>query len=300
MAQFLKKVLLFLVAFLVFEKVSYFLLIQAPASQNDNRMQMVMEGEVNKDVIVVGSSRGMRAVMASQIEDSTDLSAFNLCYVGTDLSFQEFILRTLVKYNDTPKAVMLVVDDPVELWEHIQYNFRPDLLVPYTQYHHITEELIKHDMRHPIARFVFTARISKRNFELEKPAVNRFDTMLACGSKPLSFYEGPQNYPKYEYNYDVANELEWKRKALNSIEQFCEQRGIQFILVYPPNYKVFSQTFVDRLKSLTGPKTLHYLYDRSNPEYEKTERFHDADHLHESGARIFTNELIAFLESLDL
>ena len=44
MAQFLKKVLLFTVAFLVFEKVSYFLLAMAPSSLYDNRVGLVLEG----------------------------------------------------------------------------------------------------------------------------------------------------------------------------------------------------------------------------------------------------------------
>ena len=300
MAQFLKKVLLFTVAFLVFEKVSYFLLAMAPSSLYDNRVGLVLEGKVNKDVIVMGSSRGMRGVIASQIVDSTGLSAYNLCHVGADLAFQAFMLRTLVKFNDTPKVVMLVVDDPIQLWDHEMYNFRSDLLVPYTQYHYITDELIRRDLRHPIARYVFTARLSQRNFNLEIDPDDLKDGMWGCGSKPLDAYGREQDYAKYDFAYDPSKELPWKIVALRKIERFCERNGIQFILVYPPNFKVFNQDFVDRLRFFASPSTLHCVYDHTNPAYDDTRRFFDADHLHISGARIFTNELIAFLRGLDL
>ena len=57
MAQFLKKVLLFVVAFFVLEKGTYLVFELMVRSQYDNRIGLVLEGKVNKDVVVLGASR---------------------------------------------------------------------------------------------------------------------------------------------------------------------------------------------------------------------------------------------------
>ena len=141
MKHFLYKILLFCLAFFVFEKLFYFVLFLAPTLENDKRLEMVINGEMNKDLIILGSSRGARSIIAGQIEDSLNISAYNLSYPGSDITFHEFMLRSLIKYNDKPRVVLLAVDDTIEFVES-NLEFRFDRLYPLAEYNYINNEII--------------------------------------------------------------------------------------------------------------------------------------------------------------
>lgn len=65
--------------------------------------------------------------------------------------------------------------------------------------------------------------------------------------------------------------------------------------VYPPNFKEHNFRFEARMKEFAGPGVMHYVFDHSNPIYLQKDLFYDPDHLHVTGAQVFTNELISFL-----
>ena len=103
MKKFIIQILVFSITFILFEKVFYVFLYVSPKLEKDKRLEYVLNGNMNKDLIVLGSSRGARNVIASQIEDSLTISTYNLSYPGSDIEFHEFLLRSLIKYNKKPK-----------------------------------------------------------------------------------------------------------------------------------------------------------------------------------------------------
>ena len=115
MKKFLIQILLFSFTFFLFEKVFYVSLYVSPKLEIDKRLEYIINGNMNKDLIVLGSSRGARNIIASQIEDSLNISSYNLSYPGSDIEFHKFLLQSLIKYNEKPKIVLLVVDDNAEL-----------------------------------------------------------------------------------------------------------------------------------------------------------------------------------------
>ena len=105
MKKFLISVFIFCAIFFIIDKAFYFFMERSAALEKDNRLEKVITGKMNKDIILLGSSRGARDIIASQIEDSLQLSTYNLSYPGSDIEFHEFLLKSVLKFNKAPRLL---------------------------------------------------------------------------------------------------------------------------------------------------------------------------------------------------
>ena len=101
-----------------------FFINSSPSKEVDKRLEFVLKGKINKDIIILGSSKGSRDIIASQLESETNQTAYNLSYPGSNIEFHEFMLRTLVTFNNAPKMVILTVDNPIQFLNESLINFR--------------------------------------------------------------------------------------------------------------------------------------------------------------------------------
>ena len=299
MKKFLVKIVVVSILFFFVEKIFYVFLFVSPSIEKDKRLEKVIKGEMNKEIIVLGSSRGARNIIASQIEDSLNLSSYNLSYPGSDIEFHEFMLRSLLKFNKKPKIVLLAVDEPAELLQSETINFRLDRLYPLAKYNYINNEMIKRGEKSFLSRFLVLSRINKRNFDLKDKNFSALDTITDCGSMPISFQgkNAQFNYKKTTDNYSVIDELPNKVDSFLNLQKLCVSNNIKLILVFSPNFKKPSILFEERLQQLSDAKTSFYAYDTLNYIYRDQSYFYDEYHLLNKGAKIFTNEIIAELKN---
>jgi len=186
MKRFIVKLAIFCLIFFVFDKLFIPLKNKSPILEIDNRLELLINGKINKDIIIIGSSRGGRDVIASQIEKETGQTAYNLSYDASALVFHEFILRTLVKFNKAPKTILLVIDDDSELLLDKPTKFRLDRLFPLVKYSHVQDELIvKGEKNKYLSSFFVLHQLHRSNFNLRKRMFSPVDTIMACGSMPL-------------------------------------------------------------------------------------------------------------------
>ena len=89
MKSFLKNSVIFLLTFFILEKGLIFLRNKLPENELDKRLELLINGKVNADIIVMGSSRGARDIIASQLADSFKMPAYNLSYPGSNILFHE-------------------------------------------------------------------------------------------------------------------------------------------------------------------------------------------------------------------
>ena len=80
MKKFIVKILIFSTVFFLFDRLFYIFLDLSPKQEVDKRLDYVINGNMNKDLIIIGSSRGARDLIAKQIEDSLNISCYNLSY----------------------------------------------------------------------------------------------------------------------------------------------------------------------------------------------------------------------------
>ena len=241
---------------------------------------------------------GARNIIASQIEDSLNISSYNLSYPGSDIEFHKFLLQSLIKYNEKPKIVLLVVDDNAELLPSESINFRFDRLYPLAKYNYINNEMIERSKKSFLSKFFILARINKRNFDIREKHFSALDTLKDCGSMPISFQRENREFVfnNEKPSYDLDDELSVKIMAFNKFQDLCISNNIKLIIVYPPNFKKHNILFENRIEKLSYPKVSSIIHDTTNQVYKNKDYYYDEGHLKTNGAIIFTNDIIPQLK----
>ncbi|MEO9894563.1 hypothetical protein [Aurantibacter sp.] len=299
MSGFIKKIIFFAIAFFVFDKIFYAFLFISPHLESDKRLEKLVNGEINKEIIILGSSRGARNIIAKQIEDSLHLSSFNLSYPGSDIAFQEFLLQTLLANNKKPKAIILTLDDPIQLMPNDFINFRFDRLYPLAKYESINNEMIKRREKNFLSRFLILSRINQVNFNITEKKYSIWDSIRSNGSMPISFQskDAAFNYDNAAQTYNKDNESLAKIKSFTNFQRLCLDNSIALHLIFPPNYKSHNRQFENRIRQLTHSEVSLFVHDTLNDVYHDKSYFFDERHLLVNGAVVFTNELIDMLKA---
>jgi hypothetical protein len=296
------KLLLFLLVFLAYDKLFILVANRSAETEVDRRLEYLMEGQINKDLVILGSSRGSRDLIAHQIEEKTGLSAYNLCYPGSSVEFHDFVLQTLLEFNEHPKIMVLVVDDHGAFMDGgDRILFRRDRLYPLVRYPYIWKAMAQRGyLDNELASVIVLQRLNKYNFDLRQKAFTPIDTILACGSMPVSWQDKGINweYNSSEMAYPIEEELPGKVAAFRNMIQTCEEKGIELVIAFPPNYKKPSSAFENRIRQLSGSNVHFHRYNALNPMYMDKDYFFDTEHLMREAADVYTEELIDLLRSL--
>lgn len=301
MKKFTLSLILFSLLFLAYDKGFLIIADLSAKAEIDKRLEDLINGMINKDVIIVGSSTGSRDIIAGQLEAATDLSVFNLCYPGSNVEFHEFIVRTLAEFNRPPKLLILAVDDEKELLADPTTTFRNDRMYPLVKYKYIRNELVNRGEKDWLfSRFLILHQLNKSNFDLRKKKFTPLDTILNCGSMPISWQREGREwiYENEEKPYQRQNELPEKVLAFKRIIETCELNNIRILVVFPPVFKKHSLSFERRIRQLAGNKTYYYVYDTDNPIYSQMKYYYDETHLLQKGAGVFTDEISVYIDSI--
>jgi len=295
------KLLLFLLVFLAYDKLFILVANRSAETEVDKRLEYLIEGQINNELVIIGSSRGSRDIIASQIEEETGLSAYNLCYPGSSMEFHEFILKTLLKFNEPPKILILMVDDNNAFMDGgDRILFRRDRLYPLVRHSYIWKEMAQRGyLDSELAGIIVLQRLNKYNFDLRQKMPTPLDTIMACGSMPITWQDKgiDWEFPTKEKPYPREKELPEKVAAFQSMVQTCEAHGVELVITFPPNYQIPSQSFENRIRELSGDNVHCHHYNTENPIYRDQNYFFDTEHLMREAASIYTDEIIDFLKA---
>ncbi|MCK5691771.1 MAG: hypothetical protein KAI08_02950 [Bacteroidales bacterium] len=300
MKKFALRLLLFAAIFLIYDKLFIIVARRSAEAEVDKRLEYLVRGEINKDIIIAGSSTGSRDILAARVEEETGHSIYNLCFPGSGVEFHEFVLNTLIEFNEAPRIVLLMVDDDVELINHPPLIFRKDRLYPLVQYPPIWKELARQENTAPFfSSFIVLQRLTKYNFDLRQKSFTPMDTVIACGSMPVSWKRDDLilEYGTGERIYDIEKEIPEKVEAFKGIIETCHANNIRLVLVFPPIFQAHSLSFENRIRQLAGEGVDYYVYNTENKNYRDEDYFNDETHLMRDGAMIFTDEIIQYLKS---
>jgi hypothetical protein len=301
MKNILLSLFLFGVVFFAFDKLFIILMDRSADAEYDKRLEKVLNGEISTDILVTGSSRGGRDIMACQLEENTGLSVYNFCYPGSNVYFHRFILETFLKYNEPPRFLLLVVDDYNELIPVERSIFRKDRLYPLVKYPDIRKELANLENREEwLSRFFITFRLNKNNFDIRQKHPTPLDTIMHCGSMPVPFQKTDcsWDFDSGERLYPAHLEDPGMVRAYLDIMELCQHYRIKPVIIFPPNYQSHSVSFESRIRELSGDLASYYIYDSLNPVYTDRNYYYDVEHLKLEGAEIFTQELSTYQDSL--
>ena len=295
MKRFITYIIQFAVLFFIIEKVTWLGVLNGPEKQFDRRIESVVKGEMHKELIILGSSRGIGNIIAGQLEAETQLSTYNLSYHGSNVNFQEFVLKTLLKYNEKPKLIVLSIDNPSQFIEDETLSFRDDMLKPFTRYNVINEALIERGVSSRLSTFLCSARLYKPHFLWRQKEPHKNNPQDSLGTRPL--LEKTSLYLFYDKNvkpYDSSKELPEKVNAFKNIQALCKANGIALVYAISPSFNAFNYNFYKRFKTMVDERHI-VVYDTLRPEYKNTFYYFDYSHLLKSGARLFTSEISTFI-----
>jgi hypothetical protein len=298
MKRFLINSILFLAVFFVVEKSSYYLLYKAPQKEIDKRLQSVLNGEMNKELIVLGSSRGVGNILTGQLQQETGLSSFNLSYQGSNIEFHDFVFSTVLKYNHPPKKLILCLDSPYAFFKAKALDFPLSSLRPFAKYNYINNELIHRGENSVLSKLFYLGRINKTNFSFKKKQQRLSNPLNQYGSMPLVKMSKRNETLLFDNNlidYDTVVESSSKLEAFKHIQRLCKENNIELICVFPPNFRVFNYGFLKRFKLLLTAENSFFVYNLEQDSYKNSYYFYDNAHLNIEGAKIFTTELSTFI-----
>lgn len=303
MRKFIINLTIFGLLFFVYDKLFIVFKEYSADKEIDKRLELVLNGKMNKDIIVLGSSRGANNIIAGKIEKELGKTAFNLSYPASDVTFHDFLLRALVKYNKPPKVLLLAIDDPLELLPTNTQVFRFERLYPIVKYDFINQELVDKGVKNKVVSELFVLhQINKSNLNLKQKKFSPEDTIMSCGSMPISFQRAGRKwiYENSNTTYSIFNEVSEKVNSFKNIINICQQHNIKLIIVTTPNYRNRNLLFEKRIQQLSAKQAIFYKFNTANPIYKNNKYFYDESHLNKKGAEIFSNELVLFLKNENL
>lgn len=299
MKKFLIRFALFCVVFFIVDKAFILVRNKSPELEVDKRLEMVVTGKINADVLVFGSSRGARSVIAQQFTDSLGVSAYNLAFPGSDVTFHEFVLEQVLTApgNKRPKTAILVVDDGDELKPSKSLKFRLDRMYPLVKYKAIRDKLVERKEKKPIINELLVIhQLNKSNFLFKQRKFTKNDSIMPCGSMPIGHQKKTFDkiYGHEPYVYSRDGEMIQKIRAFRSIVAMCKKYDVQLIVAIPPNFRKVSTGFEARMRQMLDGYGTVWKYNEDNPVYSNPDYFFDNAHLQTNGSRVYTSELVKF------
>lgn len=301
MKKFLIRLFIFCACVFVIDKAFIFVRNVSPELEVDRRLEAIINGKIDADIVIFGSSRGARSVIAQQLADSLNISAYNLAFPGSDITFHEFILEELlhVKGNRKPKLAILVVDDADELKRSKSLKFRLDRMYPLVKYKEIRKKLVKLKVKKPILNeLLILHQLNKSNFLFKQRKFTKNDSIMPCGSMPICHQKKTfdKKFGKEAYNYSRDQELIQKINSMRSFVALCKKNKIDLIIAIPPNFRKITIGFQERMEDMLNGYGVVWAYDQTKSDYSNPDYFFDNAHLQKTGSILYTAELAEYLK----
>lgn len=263
----------------------------------------IVQGEINADIIISGSSRAISHYDPRIIESTTGHSAYNLGRNGSQTDMQLAVLKTYLKHNRKPLLVVQNLDafsfvttrevyDPAQ---YMPYLAEPDI---YAALQHIDKTEWWKDKHLPLYGYVvddmrFTWIAGVRGFFGWSPRedfflgfnprtgqwTDEFEKLRAGNPQGVSFAIEPAGV-----------------QVMQDLIEVCRNNGIKLVFAYSPEYKEMQSLTKDRFEIFRQFRDLSQrydvpLWDFSDWQYsDDREFFRNSQHLNAEGAKSFSED----------
>lgn len=271
-----------------------------------NDWTLLMNGQLNSEIVILGNSRALYHINPKIITDSTGLSCYNLGIDGGKTAMMETRLLSLFKHNLPPKMIVHTFDHThLGIAETI---FQKHQFLPYLDEKQIYEPLSRIDNRLifdkliPLWRYHGYGYLYSNSIKaLIKPSGREKSTSIA-GFLPQdktwnSDFENFRNSLKGEKikyeEYDVTLGLEYLTKLIS----LCKKYKVKLVIIYPPQFYeltkllVDDDSFINEVDSICNANQVTYINYRDVIHRSDTVSFYNASHLNRAGANKFSSIL---------
>ena len=299
-----KHIILFFVLIIAIDKGLGFLISKASKSYKlDNRLELLLNNELKKDLFIVGSSRALNSVNPAIISSETSFSSYNLGFSGTNIVFHKKIIELILSTEILPKKIIYIIDDPATLMNmKDDIIFKKDEFYPFVNDDRINKIICETNDKSYFATFFSDAYKQNVNF-------NNALKYLLKGKEPLqieinnidengaNLMEGKkinfENIKRLDENpYLFKEESEEYKNTLNDIIELCKTNKVDLIFVYPPVYFKSNLKFKQRINEILSGRCA--LLDFSD-EIDDNNMYYNHGHLNKKGSFIFSKYISSSL-----
>jgi hypothetical protein len=268
----------------------------------------MMQGKVNADVLISGSSRAEYHYDPRTIEATTGLSAFNLGRNGSQTDVEFAVLKTYLEHNRKPRLIVHNLDAFTFVSSRDVYD--PALYVPY----------LRDPELYPTLRQINHDFVKSRYVPLYGYVVQDINFSWVMGFKALLGWSPPQDhflgfsprakqwtddFQNFRTNNPNGVNFAIERRGVEVLEQLiqlCKANGIKLVFVYSPEYSEMQSLETNRGHIFGEFQRLATRYGVPIWDYSKwkyagdTAYFYNSQHLNERGAAVFSADLASRLQ----
>ena len=263
----------------------------------------IMEGRVNAQIVITGSSRAVSHYDPRIIQTQTGHRAFNLGRNGSQTDMQVAVLKAYLEHNQKPDIVIHNLD--AFSFVTTREVYAPAQYVPYLYDEELYKALRKIDRNIWKSRYVplYGYVVDDMNFSWI-PGLRGF-----FGWSPREdFFQGfnprSKKWTDDFQRFKAANPdgVSWQVEpsgiaVLEDLIRLCQERGIRLIFVYSPEYAEVQKLTKNRAEVFDHFYELadryHVpLWDYSDWRFAAdTEYFTNSQHLNAEGAALFSDDV---------
>ena len=201
--------------------------LEAAVMRTGNRYAALYRGGLDKDVVVIGNSRGINSFHQPSLQEELDRPVFNLSFNGMPTELQEVILYDYFDRNERPELVVIEVTgsmaDDDKLADFFMFADHSDRLADFLYGTVPRKEAL---VRKTFALHNFDTEMLTRALSYvgrsDQSVINRYSILpsmleLVEREPPVEFTSRPENL-----------------RALRRMVDFCEARGVAVRLIVGP------------------------------------------------------------------
>jgi hypothetical protein len=270
----------------------------------------IVNGKINADIVISGSSRALTHYDPRLIEEPTGLAAFNIGLNGSQTDMQLARLKTYLRHNKKPSLLIHNLDLFSFQTTHGGV-YDPGQYIPYLEEPPIYAALARIDPDIWKARFLplygyaaedlrFTWILGVVGFFGWNPPEDHF-----LGFKPR-YSAWTEDFERLKAKNPDGVRFEIEADGVKQMEELlrlCKDQGIKVLLVYSPEYRGMQAITTDRTHVFSRFAELADrfgapVWDYSNSSISaRRENFYNSQHLNAEGAMTFSKDLAEKLAS---
>lgn len=264
-----------------------------------------MQGRVNADILIAGSSRAFRHYDPRIITRETGLSSFNLGRNASQIDVQLGVLKAYLQHNKKPRLLLqnldiqsFVLTKPGDIFDPASYVPYLDDSAIYSCLSQISPQLWKWKYL-PLYAYatedtLFTWTVGLRTLcglGPQEPCFEGFCPMQKSWTNEFDQFK--RAHPQgIEVPIDAGAVA-----ALKELIAVCEHEKIKLVLVYSPQYQEMIGLTRNRAEifalftSIAEQSKIPLLDYTHSPISQTREYFYNSQHLNARGAAIFSEDL---------
>lgn len=273
-----------------------------------NDWKNILNGSINSDIIINGSSRGYVSYNPKIIGDKLNASCFNLSFNAGGYNLQQYKFDIYNKRNKKPKIIIQNIDlahfgENTELPEESQFY-------PFLYNEYVNSLTAKFDKKFNLFKIIPLLKYNQNFKMLEEGVVANFSNSKKKNAKTFQGYCPQDRIFKIDYHnlkkfpiIDIKPNNEKELRLLHEMVDFYSSRldtNSKIIFVWMPEYKLRltksfdlkRESIVDELKLIQKKNKKFIFIDMAYDEMSNDSLYYyDTFHLNEEGSNIFSKKV---------